>query len=831
MSFGQVVKDQRFNNLRVDDTLIVGGRTITFELSANTINGDSVTQDGTFTVSSLIASGSITTPQLIIASPSPANEIVIKNTSNGHSLTLTTSPTASSILTIPDFGVNSSFVLTDGAQTIAGLKTFTQGVPILATSNQLVLGTTKTVTLTSVAPAASRTYTIVDTGANSQFVMTDGNFTINGIITFTQPPVFPTGPCEVMSCVMLTNTSNQVSLGAGQTITLTAPTPVASRTYTIPDTAANSSFVMTDFAQTLNGVKTFSSGVPITAVTNQLVLGTTNTVTLTSPAPAASRTYTIPDTLANSAFVMTDLAQTINGSKTFSSAVLITPVTNQLVLGTTNTVTINSPAPAASRTYTIPDTLANSSFVMTDLAQTVNGAKTFSSAVTINPVTNQIVLGVTNTTTLNATAPAASRTYTIPDTGANSQFVMTDGNQTINGTKTFTTAPVFPAGGATFTQVTLTNTTNQVILGTTNTVTLTSPAPAASRTYTIPDTAANSSFVMTDLAQTINGVKTHTSQIPITATTNQLVLGTTNTVTLTSPAPAASRTYTIPDTLANSSFVMTDLAQTVNGAKTFSSAVTINPTTNQLVLGVTNTTTISSTAPAASRTYTIADAGGAATFVMTSFTGGQTISTALTLGTALTITPTTNQLVLGTTNTTTISSTAPAASRTYTIPDGGGAANVILSTAVAGTTTNSIQFGNATASYVPTSLNYYEEATLGPANWTGPVTVSSNVYLTRIGNKVCCRIQQVTGTSSAAAPWNFATNIPARFLPTTNVTGEMNFTCRVATGGTFSNGLVFIHTSGAPVGQIQVFADVLGANFSNTGTVTIYQIGLSWIAN
>lgn len=45
---------------------------------------------------------------------------------------------------------------------------------------------------------------------------------------------------------------------------------------------------------------------------------------------------------------------------------------------------------------------------------------------------------------------------------------------------------------------------------------------------------------------------------------------------------------------------------------------------------------------------------------------------------ALTLANTTNQLVLGTTKTITISSTAPASSQTYTIPDAGGSANVLL---------------------------------------------------------------------------------------------------------------------------------------------------------
>lgn len=66
----------------------------------------------------------------------------------------------------------------------------------------------------------------------------------------------------------------------------------------------------------------------IPAVTNQIVLGTTNTVTLTSPAPAASRVYTIPDVLANAFFVMTEGTQTINGAKTFGNAIDTSAVTH-----------------------------------------------------------------------------------------------------------------------------------------------------------------------------------------------------------------------------------------------------------------------------------------------------------------------------------------------------------------------------------------------------------------------------------------------------------------------------------------------------------------------
>ncbi|HNI02009.1 MAG TPA: hypothetical protein PLO94_06630 [Chitinophagales bacterium] len=185
---------------------------------------------------------------------------------------------------------------------------------------------------------------------------------------------------------------------------------------------------------TINNSKTLT----ISKTSSQLIFGTTNTTTISATAPSASRVFTIPDAGSDVEFVMAGGTQTIAGSKTFSSAVTINPTTNQLVLGVTNTTTISSTAPSASRTYTIPDAGSNVEFVMAGGTQTIAGAKTFSSAVTINPTTNQIVLGVTNTTTISSTAPSASRTYTIPDAGSNVQFVMAGGSQTIAGDKTFT---------------------------------------------------------------------------------------------------------------------------------------------------------------------------------------------------------------------------------------------------------------------------------------------------------------------------------------------------------------------------------------------------------
>ncbi len=655
------------------------------------------------------------------------------------------------ILPIANGGTNSSTALANGKimvsaggkiveGTSSSTPTFTSET-LTSTTNQLVLGTTNTITLNSTAPAASRTYTIPDTGANSSFVLTDGNITINGNKTFS-------------SAITINPTTNQIVLGVTNTVTINSTAPSSSRTYTIPDTGANSSFVMTDGTQTINGNKTLtgtinlssltallplqldgsnniisaaislttgasgilpianggtnsstalvngkimvsaggkivegtSSTTPIfisetlTSTTNQLVLGTTNTVTLNSTAPVASRTYTIPDTGANSSFVLTDGNITINGSKTFSSAVTINPTTNQIILGVTNTVTINSVAPVASRTYTIPDTGANSSFILTDGNVTINGNKTFSSAITINPTTNQIILGVTNTVTINSVAPAASRTYTIPDTGTNSSFILTDGNITINGNKTLTGTVALSS---------LTASLPLQLDGSNNIISaaislsdgeITGLLPIANGGTNSSTALVNGKIMVSSGGKIVEGTSsttpTFTSET-LTATTNQIVLGTTNTVTLNSVAPVASRTYTIPDTGTNSSFVMTDGTQTINGNKTLTGTINLSSLTASLPLQLDGSKNIVSTA--------INLAGSQVSGILPVANGGTNSSTALNNNRIMVSTSgkiqeaaalTDGQLLIGSTGVTPIAANITGSANQIGVTNGAGTINI-----------------------------------------------------------------------------------------------------------------------------------------------------------
>lgn len=139
------------------------------------------------------------------------------------------------------------------------------------------------------------------------------------------------------------------------------------------------------------------------------------------------------------------------------------------------TTNINTAAQAGARTYTVPDAGASASFVMTAGTQEIGGAKTFTSAiaagksgtagsVVIYPATgsrgtttfvSQDNTGDTNTN-ISVNLQAAGRTYHVLDAGADANFVMSEGTATINGAKTFGTAPVM--SGASISSASIPNT-------------------------------------------------------------------------------------------------------------------------------------------------------------------------------------------------------------------------------------------------------------------------------------------------------------------------------------------------------------------------------------
>jgi hypothetical protein len=155
--------------------------------------------------------------------------------------------------------------------------------------------------------------------------------------------------------------------------------------------------------------------------------------------PTSSRTYTIPDAGASGSFVMTAGSNLSSGYTT--GDILYASATNtlsKLAIGTSGQVlTVSGGIPAWGSGVT-SGTTTNSTlrYNGTSWVENTNVLSTSDGTLTVKATSNQLVLNTGSSATTIHTAPSASRTYTIPDAGANASFVMTEGSQTINGTKT-----------------------------------------------------------------------------------------------------------------------------------------------------------------------------------------------------------------------------------------------------------------------------------------------------------------------------------------------------------------------------------------------------------
>lgn len=278
---------------------------------------------------------------------------------------------------------NNAFNLKDNIQS--------QTFEALASSNQILLnGTGGGSTTISANFSTARTVTFPDIGADYNLVPASGNTAIAGTKTFTSPVY-----CTTATAGFYANSSG----AAGQAFFRMQNTTQSWSWIMNSDTT--NGVTLYDWTNTTSRYKFGLDGVfDIFATSNQLRFGTTNTTTISATAPSSSLTLTIPDAGTNANFVLSESAQTIAGALTLSSALTITPTTNQLVLGTTNTTTISATAPSSSLVYTMPDVGGNADFVMTAGAQTIGGAKTFSSPVSISDSTTNAALNITSQSTI-----------------------------------------------------------------------------------------------------------------------------------------------------------------------------------------------------------------------------------------------------------------------------------------------------------------------------------------------------------------------------------------------------------------------------------------------
>lgn len=197
---------------------------------------------------------------------------------------------------------------------------------------------------------------------------------------------------------------------------------------------------------TLNGTLAMSvlgtSAVQIFKTSNQLILGATNTVTLSATAPAASRTWTLPDLSTNPTFAALEGTQTFTGLKSFSDDVKISTTKKLFLDGGSDTYIIESSANVLDHVVGGTTILrATSSDVYTEDYTDYSGTST---VVGFSAFTTKLIyykkLGKTVHVwyQLEGTSNSTALTFTLPFTSANTHSVIVCGFTTDNGTTTTT---------------------------------------------------------------------------------------------------------------------------------------------------------------------------------------------------------------------------------------------------------------------------------------------------------------------------------------------------------------------------------------------------------
>ena len=268
-------------------------------------------------------------------------------------------------------------------------------------------------------------------------IVDNGNLTVAGTSTFTGKATFVAAP-EFLAGITVDigeadvgtlNVTGSSSLNGGVTVLGAVSLPAAS----VADSALSSNVTLLNAAQTISAVKTFSaapvlSGASITANSIPAASIVSASLTNTQIAPGGVGQASVSNGYA-------DLlsAQTIAGVKTFSSAPVMSGAS--VTAGTLPAASIvaDSINDAQIATAGVGQTSVASGYVDLVNAQTIAGAKTFSSAVVVPALTCSSLScsSVVDTGTVSCTTLTCS---SIVDTGAlSSTTIAASGLVTVNG--------------------------------------------------------------------------------------------------------------------------------------------------------------------------------------------------------------------------------------------------------------------------------------------------------------------------------------------------------------------------------------------------------------
>jgi hypothetical protein len=297
--------------------LITGSNGLT--ISAGAINLQTTTMATSSTAAALIDAGGLAVAKNMWLGTSFSGAVLTSNSVNGI---LFNAPT----ITMTDN--------TLAAGTTSNINIHSFGQVTLATSTNAVLATTAATLYIANAPAAGSNVTIttpyaLQVAAGNTLLggnlTVSGNFTVNGTTTTlnvtnvnSTDPLIELGANNVADTFDIGFFGRYVSSGtkfAGMIRQANTNNFYIFSAYTTDLTSATSVSSVSSFVANL-----FLNTMTASATTNQIVLGTTNTITVTAPAPASSRTYTIPDAGGAANFIMSTFGstQTIAGGLTSS---------------------------------------------------------------------------------------------------------------------------------------------------------------------------------------------------------------------------------------------------------------------------------------------------------------------------------------------------------------------------------------------------------------------------------------------------------------------------------------------------------------------------------
>lgn len=626
------------------------------------------------------------------------------------------------------------------------------------------------------------------------------------------------GTLQVDNQINNISSTNQQTFGPTNQITLNVNVSGIS-TITLPNPGiATADIVLTESDQIINGNKTLTG---ITTSHNII--------------PDSNNTRDLGSLLKNYAnFYVTN----IFGHETTFTRINLTDLLNQITFGVGPTITINSNVPISNRTYTLKDVLSNADFIMSVGTQTMdNKTLTNSPSIQVTTINSTNINNVSN----NINAPGLTQN------GGNMNIISSSGVTAFSNSSPGISQIQINRLGVNDWGLAICNAGNDIITGTssgdlamypqTNTKKLfcgigSSAYFSGSTTsfHVIPSTTATSSTgsLLVEGGLCVKDNMFLQNSLNILASSNHIILGIANPLTLSSTALTSARTYTISDAGKNTSFVLTDSAQTINDIKTFSGTMNTS-----LILPITN------------NTYDI----GSSSF---RFRDAYLSSSAK-------ISSTSNQILFGTgTSITTLSVTSPPAfvSLTHTVPYVGVNSNFILSNGVnsiSGVTTftsntasnsqttgtvvvqggigcsgvsyiNSVKFN--TSGGTPTSLDYYEEFTLTNrlAGALGTANPSCNLVLKRIGTTVFCSIPSAGGIASATAVITATTNLPTRFLPVAD-----QYIVVHVQNSSFAFGVLLVPASGASF--LTWYSSAALGNFTIAGACAIRPCMVQWSTN